>query len=114
MSYDKKYRERVLAHVDAGKTQAEVRKMFNLGANTIADWKKLREETGGLGNRKLERKHKKIDPKKLREYFASNPEAFDHEAAVEFGCTAQAIGKCRRKHKITVKKRVTDTPNVAR
>jgi len=32
----------------------------------------------------------------------------------EFGCTAQAIGKCRRKHKITVKKSVTDTPNGAK
>jgi len=106
MSYDKKYRERVLEHVDAGKTQAEVRKMFNLGANTITEWKKLRAETGGLENRELSRPHKKIDPKKLREYFAANPEAFDHEAAVEFGCSAQAISKCRRKHKITIKKRV--------
>ena len=104
MSYDKKFRERVLAHVDAGKKQEEVRKMFNLGVNTITQWKKLREETGGLENRALERKPKKIDPKKLREYFEANPEEFDHEAAKAFGCTAQAIGKCRRKHKITVKK----------
>jgi len=106
MCYDKKFRERVLSHVDAGKTQEEVRKMFELGVNTITEWKKLRAETGGLGNRELTRKHKKIDPEKLREYFAKNPEAFDHEAAAEFGCTAQAIGKCRRKHKITIKKSV--------
>jgi len=66
----------------------------------------LRKETGGLENRALERKHKKIDPTQLREYFAKNPEGFDHEAAAEFGCTAQAIGKCRRKHKITIKKSV--------
>jgi transposase len=106
MSYDKKYRECVLAHVDSGKTQEEVRKMFGLGVNTITQWKKLREETGDLENRELERKPKKIDPEKLREYFAKKPEAFDHEAAKEFGCTAQAIGKSRRKHKITVKKSV--------
>jgi transposase len=106
MSYDKKFRECVLAQIDAGKKQEEVRKMFNLGVNTITQWKKLREETGSLENRGLERKHKKIDPEKLREYFAKTPEAFDHEAAKEFGCTSQAIGKCRRKHKITVKKSV--------
>jgi len=106
MSYDKKFRERVLSHVDSGKTQAEVGKMFGLGENTIRAWRKLRKETGGLENRELERKHKKIDPEKLREYYVANPEAFDHEAAAEFGCTAQAIGKCRRKHKITIKKRV--------
>lgn len=114
MSYDKKFRECVLSHIDAGKKQEEVRKMFNLGVNTITQWKTLREETGGLANRELERKHKKIDPEKLREYFLKNPEAFDYEAAKEFGCTAQAIGKCRRKHKITIKKSVIDTPNVVR
>jgi len=114
MSYEKKFRERVLAHVDAGKKQEEVRKMFGLGVNTITQWKKLREETGGLEKRELERKPKKIDPIKLREYFTKKPEAFDHEAAVEFGCTAQAIGKCRRKHRITVKKSIIDTPNDVR
>lgn len=114
MSYDKKFRERVLSQVDAGKTQEEVRTMFGLGANTITQWKKLREERGELSNRPLERKAKKIDPEKLREYFASHPFAFDHEAAAEFGCTAQAIGKSRRKHKITIKKRVSDTRNGVR
>ena len=65
MGYDKKFRERVL-YVDAGKTQEEVRKMIGLGVNTITEWKKLREETGGLENWELTRKHKKIDPEKLR------------------------------------------------
>ena len=105
MSYDKKFRERVLAHVDAGKTQEEVRAMFGLGANTITQWKKLREETGGLENRVLERKHKKVDPEKLCEYFAEKPEAFDYEAAVEFGCSAEAIRQARKKLKLTRKKR---------
>ena len=45
MSYDKKYREGVLAQVDAGEKSEEVRKKFGLGANTISQWKKLRSET---------------------------------------------------------------------
>jgi transposase len=56
MSYDKKFRERVLAQVDAGERQEEVRVMFGIGVNTITEWKKLREETGSLSNRPLERK----------------------------------------------------------
>ena len=88
--------------------------MINLGGNTITQWKKLREKTGEPSNRQLERKAKKIEPEKLREYFAAHPFAFDDEAASEFGCTAQAIGKCRLKHKITIKKRVSDTPNGVR
>ena len=114
MSYDKKFRECELSQVDAGKTQTEVRKMFGPGANTITQWKKMREETGALENRELKRKPKKVCPEKLREYIAGNPCAFEYETAVEFGCTTQAIGKCRRKHKITVKKRVSDTLNAAK
>jgi transposase len=105
MGYDKKLRERVLSHVDAGKTQEEVRAMFGLGVNTITQWKKLRAERGSLENRPLERKHKKVDPEKLREYFAKNPEAFDYEAALDFGCSAEAIRQVRTKHKLTRKKR---------
>jgi transposase len=106
MSYDKKFRERVLSHVDSGKTQTDVRILFGLGENTIRAWLNLRKETGGLENRVLKRKHKKIDPHLLRKYFEANPEAFDYEAAKEFSCTPQAISKCRRKHKITIKKNV--------
>ena len=51
MGYDKKFREIVLSHVDAGKSQESVRKMFNLGANIITQWKKLRKETGRFRRR---------------------------------------------------------------
>ena len=63
MSHDKKYRERVLALVDSGKTQEEVRKMFRLGVNTITQWKK--QENYQIVQAK------KIAPEKLREYFAA-------------------------------------------
>jgi transposase len=106
MSYDKKYRERVLAHVEAGKTQEEVRAMFGLGKNTITEWKKLREETGKLENRELERKHRKIDPEKLAEDVKAYPDDFNQERAVRFGCSESGIEKALKKAKITRKKRV--------
>jgi transposase len=105
MSYDKKYRERVLAHVDAGKKQEYVREMFGLGANTITEWKKLRIETGKLENRELKRKPKKIAPEALKRDIAENPDDFDSERAVRFNCTGEAIRKARKKHKLTRKKR---------
>jgi transposase len=105
MGYDKKLRERVFAHVDAVKTQEEVRKMFGLGVNTITQWKKLRAERGSLENRPLERKHKKVDPEKLRNYLEQNPESFDYEAGAEFGCSGEALRQARNKHRITRKKR---------
>ena len=106
MSYDKKYRERVLAHVEGGKTQEEVRAMFGLGKNTITEWKKLREETGRLENRELARKHRKIDPAKLADDVKTYPDAFNHERADRFGCSESGIAKALKKAKITRKKRV--------
>ena len=105
MSYDKKFRERVLAHVDAGEKQEKVRKMFKLGANTITDWKKLRAETGSLGNRELKRSWRKIDPDKLKADVKERPDDFDEERAVRFGCSRRGIQHSRKKHKITRKKR---------
>jgi len=104
MSYDKKFRERVLAHVDAGENQEKVRKMFNLGVNTITDWKKLRMETGSLENRPIERKWRKIDPEKLRADVAEKPDDFDEERAARFGCSRTGIQSARKKLKITRKK----------
>jgi transposase len=106
MSYDKKFRERVLAHVDAGETQEKVRKMFKLGANTITNWKKLREETGSLENRPLERTYRKIDPEKLLADVKEKPDDFDEERAERFKCSRSGIQSARKKQKITRKKKL--------
>jgi len=105
MYYDVKFRERVLEHVNSGKSQKEVREWFNLGANTITQWKKLQKETGKLENRELERDYKKIDPEKLKRDIEERPDDFDKERAVRFNCTKEAIRKARKKLKITRKKK---------
>jgi len=104
MSYDKKFRESVLRHVEAGHSQTETRKLFNLGANTITQWKALKEETGTLENRPLERGWRKIDPEKLRADVEERPEDFNDERALRFGCTGEAIRLALKKEKITLKK----------
>jgi transposase len=114
MSYDRKFRERVLGYVDAGKTQEEVRKMFGLGINTITEWKKLREETGSLENRPLERAHRKIDPEKLLADVKLYPDAFNRDRAVRFNCTESGIEKAMKKLKVTRKKRVSDTKSATK
>ena len=105
MGYDKKFRERVLSHVDAGKSKADVRRMFGLGQNTIRQWEKLRLETGSLEKRPLDRGFRKIDPDKLRSDVADKPDDFDEERAIRFGCSRTGIQSARKKHKITRKKR---------
>ena len=105
MSYDRKFRERVLDHVNSGKTTKEVRAMFGLGINTITQWQKLLRETGKLENRELKRKHKKIDPEKLKQDILEKPDDFDFERAVRFNCSSESIRRARKKLKITRKKK---------
>jgi len=104
MSYDKRFREAVLRHVEAGHTQEETRKLFGLGVNTITQWKKLKEETGGLSNRPLVRGHKKIDPEKLHSDVDERPDDFNHERAERFNCNESAIRQAMKRLKITRKK----------
>ena len=104
MSYDRKFREAVLRHMDEGHSQRETRKLFKLGENTITQWIALREETGSLENRPLERKWRKIDPEKLRADVEERPDDFNDERALRFGCTGEAIRQALKKQKITLKK----------
>jgi transposase len=104
MSYDKKFRESVLRHVDEGHTQEETRKLFKIGENTIRNWRRLREETGDLENRPLMRSHKKIDPDKLRSDVEEYPDAFNIERAERFGCSESAVRQALKRLKITRKK----------
>jgi transposase len=105
MSYNKKFREKVLEHVEKGHSQESTRKLFGLGKNTIREWKKLKEETGKLENRELKRGFRKIDPEKLKADVKEHPDDFDIERAARLGCSRQGIESARKKHKITRKKR---------
>ena len=105
MYYDKKFREIVLKHIEKGKSQEETRKIFNIGKNTITEWKKLKAETGRLENRKLNRKPRKIDAEKLALDVKAYPEDFNHERAIRFGCSESGIEKALKREKMTRKKR---------
>jgi transposase len=105
MSYDKKFRELVLSHVDAGENQEKVRKIFKIGKNTITQWKALRATTGDLVYEPPKRKYRKIDPEKLKADVAAYPDDFDEERAKRFSCSRGGIWSARKKHKITRKKR---------
>ena len=45
----------MLALVDSGKRQEEVRATLGLGVNTITKWKKLRAETGSVADKPLKK-----------------------------------------------------------
>lgn len=104
MAYDKKYREKVLEHIDNGMTIEEAHKLFGVGTTTIKEWKKLRKETGKLENRPLKRKNRKIDPDRLIAYITENPDSYLIEIAEVFNCTYSAVFYAMKRLKITRKK----------
>ncbi len=104
MSYPVKYRERVVEYRQEGHTYAETKETFKVSINTICKWEKQLREEGNLENKPLNRKYKKIDPEKLKEYVAAHPTAYQYEVAKEFGCSKSGIQKAYKRHGITRKK----------
>jgi len=104
MAYDRKYREKVIEYIDNGSTIEKAHEIFGVGTTTIKQWRKLRKETGTLEKRPLIRKHKKIDPVKLKAYVSQNPDKYMREIAEVFNCSDVAISLAFKRLKITRKK----------
>ena len=109
MAYPVKLREKALAALRKGYSKKEVNEMFELGINTLKSWEKLKDETGSLKNRPLDRKPHKIDREALREYCNENPFATHKEAATHFNCDESGIRRAKESISITRKKRQHDT-----
>lgn len=106
MSYDKKFKERVLAYIQEGHTQEAASCVFGISTSAIKEWSKRVASGEGLEARTRCRKPKKIEPEKLRVYISVNPDAYIREIAAEFGCARSAVQKALKKLKITRKKRL--------
>jgi len=111
MAYDKTFRERALKFHSNGNSIAKTARTFGVGTTTIKEWKKLARETGGLEKRAIVRGFKKINPEKLNAYLKEHPDAFLHEIAEPFNCTAMAIHLAMKRQSITRKKRQSNTLN---
>jgi transposase len=104
MSYDKKYRQRAIGYLEEGHTYRETAEVFKVSTTTLQGWKSLLKETGNLEPKKRKETWKKIDPQKLCQYVADNPDAYQHEIASAFGVRLYAIQRALKRLKITRKK----------
>ena len=104
MSYEIKYRERVIKYLSAGHSEREAATVFKVSRSTIWKWKSRLNETGTLTSIKRKETWRKIDPEKLREYVAEHPDAYQHEIALAFGVRLYAIQKALKRLRITRKK----------
>ena len=107
MSYDIKFRQKVMDYMSAGHTQRETAQVFGISTATLWGWKSQLDETGHLSPKKRETAWRKIDPDKLRQFVAEHPDAYQHEMAAHFGVRLYAIQKALKRLKITRKKNNT-------
>jgi transposase len=105
MSYDKRFKERVLAHISKGHTQKATAELFGVSTSSIKEWRTRVSTKEGLDPRKRENKPKKLPPEKLTAYMSEHPDAYEREIAAEFGCVRSAVHKALKKLGITRKKR---------
>jgi transposase len=88
--------------------------LFGINRGTIAEWIRLRNETGALKTRPLDRPHKKADPNDVREYFDNNPDSSQKDAAEKFGIASSSIQHILKKIKYTRKKKLYCTKKEAK
>ena len=104
MSYDIKYRQRVVNYLCEGNSIRKTAEMFKVSPTTLQAWKSQLNETGTLAPKKRATPWRKIDPEKLRQYVDEHPDAYQHEMATFFGVRLFAIQKALKRLQITRKK----------
>jgi transposase len=104
MSYDIKFRQKAISYWQEGHSKQETAAVFGVGTTTLQTWKSQLNETGSLAPKKRKETWRKIDPVKLREFVAENPDAYQHEIAEAFGVRLFAIQKALKRLGITRKK----------
>ena len=111
MSYDEKYRKRVIEYLEKGHTYRGTSEIFGISPNTLATWKKKLKETGCLVDTPRQNKPKKIVPEELEKYLEDHPDAYQREIAQYFFCSQTAVYRRLKNMKITRKKRLSATKN---
>jgi transposase len=106
--YSKDLKKRATAYKDAGHTFKQLRQVFGIASRTYYRWKE--EEKNGWRERETKRERKrKIDKEELRRAVSETPDAYLHELAQRFNCSAVAVFYALKKLGITLKKKSLPT-----
>jgi len=115
MAYSGDFRIKVMEYLDGGQTQREARSTFNISLTAINSWRQKYKKTGEVkDDPRPQRKHKKLDPEKLKIYVQEHPDAYLKEIGEAFGCSDTAVQKAFKRLGITRKKRPSGIANRTR
>ena len=96
--------QRAVAYKEKGHTLKELQETFGIPGQTYYTWKE-RLGSGFYNTKEKQVRSRKIDKEKLKQMVRETPDAYLHELAQPFGCTAQAVFYMLENMGITVKKR---------
>ena len=111
MAYSVDLRNKALTYYEQCKNISQVAATYNLSRNTLYLWIRLKEQTGSLNHQVKGQNAAKLDRQKLAQYAEQHPDAYLHEIAQYFECTAAAICYAFKQMGITRKKRPPLTKN---
>ena len=105
MAYDNKFKLRTIEYHEEGNAIRQTAKVFKISPNTLNTWLKQYREHGSFVGKTRIYSHGKLKEQALLDFFADNPDAYQHEAAEHFGVSQAAIWKALQRFNITRKKR---------
>jgi transposase len=104
MYYSVDFRKRVLVY-EGDHRIVDTASIFGISVRVISSWKRRLKETHSLNPSPLNRKPRKLDHDKLKEYVEKHPDKYLREIGEEFHCAAETVRKALLKLKITLKKK---------
>lgn len=114
MAYSADLRNKALNYYEQCKNISQTAATFNLSRNTLYLWIRLKKQTGSLKHQVTGLNAVKLDRQKLAQYVGQRPDAYLHEIAKHFDCTAATVCYALKQMGMTRKKRPPLTKNKTR
>ena len=111
MAYSADLRNKALNYYEQCKNISQTAATFNLSRNTLYLWIRLKKQTGSLKHQVTGLNAVKLDRQKLAQYVGQHPDAYLHEIAKHFDCTAATVCYALKQMGMTRKKRPPLTKN---
>lgn len=109
MAHTIEIRQKALDYLERCNSKTKVAQAFGISRNTLYQWIQLKEEKGNLSHNSGGCRKIKINKEQLKSYVEQHPDAYLHEIAEQFNCSAPAIHKALKAINITLKKRPQPT-----
>jgi transposase len=104
--YDQDLREKAMAYVQQGHSQAKTARIFGIHRNTLNRWCLRYQEEGHFQARKRLGLKSKVDPQELEKFVLSHPHCQLSDVGERFGITTSHARRLLRQNDFRYKKKL--------